>query len=303
MKKKRYNLSDNFCLKTRNGQVIDIYDLCNPLVDYDIVTPCLRTKAGVEEIGDPLQVNSPTFYIRLYRAIKANLGRDDKLHNLYYDFNANGEVIINKPLMKQMTALIYSRDIYYISEEVEKYNVVELLKEIKALDPKTITKDYLRKLGSKLSHNLFGFWLIDYCDTSGAFLFYVNFLDDIQLFLTAKEEKDFTRELDTFKNALTGMLLDRLDSDIKVMRSLAKRVFENIKYFNSPEAAKFAPLKTGAEMIRENAGEIAVALNVYYGEVMDAASDLSYFCEFGDNKHLQDGWSFVQKAYKILGIA
>lgn len=303
MKKKKYNLSDNFCLKTRNGQVIDIYDLYNPLVDYDIVTPCLRTKSGVEEIGDPLQVNSPTFYIRLYRAIKANLGREDELHNLNYSFNANGEVIINKPLMKQMTALLYGRDIYYISEEVEKYNVVELLREIKALDPKTITKDYLRKLGSKLSHNLFGFWLIDYCDTSGAFLFYVNFLDDIQLFLTAKEEKDFTRELDTFRNALTGMLLDRLDADIKVMRSNAKRVFENIKYFNSPEAAKFAPLRTGAEMIRENAGEIAVALNVYYGEVMDAASDLSYFCEFGDNRHLKDGWNFVQKAYKILGIA
>lgn len=303
MKKKKYNLSDNFCLKTRNGQVIDIYDLCNPLVDYDIVTPCLRTKSGVEEIGDPLQVNSPTFYIRLYRAIKANLGREDELHNLNYGFNANGEVIINKPLMKQMTALIYGRDIYYMSEEVEKYNVVELLREIKALDPKTITKDYLRKLGSKLSHNLFGFWLIDYCDTSGAFLFYVNFLDDIQLFLTAKEEKDFTRELDTFRNALTGMLLANLESDIKVMRSHAKRVIEEIEYFTRPASDKFAPLKAGAEMIRENAGEIAVALNVEYGEVMDAASDLSYFCEFGDTKHFRDGWNFIEKAYKILGIA
>ena len=123
------------------------------------------------------------------------------------------------------------------------------------------------------------------------------------MFLTAKEEKDFTREFETFKNALTGMLLDRLESDIKVMRSDAKRVFEELKYAVDPKSDRFASLKTGAEMIRENAGEIAILLNVDYGEVMDASSDLSYFCEFGDNKHLQDGWNFVQKAYKILGIA
>ena len=303
MKKKKYNLSDNFCLKTRNGQVIDIYDLCNPLVDYDIVTPFLRTKSGVEEIGDPLQVNSPTFYIRLYRAIKANLGREDELHNLNYDRDENGQVIINKSLMKQITSLIYGRDIYYISEEVEKYNVVFALQDVKTLDPKIMTKKAIRKLGNRLRNLLYGFWLIENSDISQAFLFYVNFLDDIQLFLTAKEEKDFTREFETFKNALTGMLLKNLEIDIKVMRSNAKRVFEEIHYFNSPASNRFAPLKTGAEMIRENAGEIAVTLNVEYGEVMDAASDLSYFCEFGDNKHLQDGWNFVQKAYKILGIA
>lgn len=303
MKKKKYNLSDNFCLKTRNGQVIDMYDLYNPLVDYDIVTPCLRTKSGVEEIGDPLHVNSPTFYIRLYRAIKANLGREDELHNLNYGFNANGEVIINKPLMKQITALIYGRDIYYISEEVEKYNVVFALQDVKTLDPKIMTKKAIRKLGNRLRNLLYGFWLIENSDISQAFLFYVNFLDDIQLFLTAKEEKDFTREFETFKNALTGMLLKNLEIDIKVMRSNAKRVFEEIRYFNSPASDRFAPFKTVVEMIRENAGEIAVALNVEYGEVMDAASDLSYFCEFGDNKHLQDGWNFIQKAYKILGIA
>jgi hypothetical protein len=303
MKKKKYSLSDNFCLKTRNGQVIYIYDLYNPLVGYDIVTPCLRTKTGVEEIGDPLQVNSPTFYVRLYKAIKANLGRDDELHNLYYDFDDKGNIRINKPLLRQITSLIYGRDIYYISEEVEKYNVVEVLKEIKPLDPKAITKDYLRKLGNKLRQYLFGFWLIGYSDTSEAFLFYVNFLDDINLYLTSPEEKDFTRELDIFRNALTGMLLANLESDIKVMRSHAKRVFEEIEYFTRPASDRFAPLKTGAEMIRENAGEIAVALNVEYGEVMDAASDLSYFCEFGDTKHFRDGWNFIEKAYKILGIA